>query len=169
MKEAMDTKITLSFNKDIIDRAKDFANQNNISLSRLTEFLYAQMTSKNYQSLEELPIADWVNMVSEGEVEYKRTASSRKAMKDEFFGSKKMKVFLDANVLVSVLNKEYPLFPHSARILSLADQLRYQLYTTPICLAIAFYFAEKKKVAQASLNEKWKSFLPSFILLQSIR
>lgn len=55
-----------------------------------------------------------------------------------------MRVFLDANVLVSVLNKEYPLFPHSARILSLADQLRFQLFTTPICLAIAFYFAEKK-------------------------
>lgn len=85
----MDTKITLSFNKEIIDRAKDFADQNNISLSRLTEFLYAQMTSKNYQSLEELPIADWVNMVSEGGVEYKRTSSSRKAMKDEFFDSKK--------------------------------------------------------------------------------
>jgi hypothetical protein len=47
------------------------------------------MTYKNYQSLEELPIADWVNMVSEGGVEYKRTSSSRKAMKDEFFGSKK--------------------------------------------------------------------------------
>lgn len=85
----MDTKITLSFNKEIIDRAKDFADQNNISLSRLTEFLYAQMTSNNYQSLEELPIADWVNMVSEGKVEYKRTSSSRKEMKDEFFGSKK--------------------------------------------------------------------------------
>ena len=55
-----------------------------------------------------------------------------------------MRVFLDANVLVSVLNKEYPLFPHSARILSLADQFRFQIYTTPICLAIAFYFAEKK-------------------------
>lgn len=55
-----------------------------------------------------------------------------------------MRVFLDANVLVSVLNKEYPLFPYSARILSLADQPNYQLITTPICLAIAFYFAEKK-------------------------
>lgn len=55
-----------------------------------------------------------------------------------------MRVFLDANVLVSVLNKEYPLFPYSARILSLADQRNYQLFTTPICLAIAFYFAEKK-------------------------
>ena len=85
----MDTKITLSFNKDIIERAKEFADQNNISLSRLTEFLYAQITSKNYKSFEELPIADWVTQVAEGEVEYKRTPASRKALKDEFFDAKK--------------------------------------------------------------------------------
>ena len=55
-----------------------------------------------------------------------------------------MKLFLDANVLVSVLNKEYPLFSYAARVLSLANNKRYTVYTTPICLAIAFYFAEKK-------------------------
>lgn len=55
-----------------------------------------------------------------------------------------MKIFLDANILVSVLNKEYPLFPFTSRILSLADNSMYQLYTSPVCLAIAFYFAEKK-------------------------
>lgn len=55
-----------------------------------------------------------------------------------------MKVFLDANILVSVLNKEYPVFPFTSRILSLADADRFKLYTSPICLAIAFYFAEKK-------------------------
>jgi predicted nucleic acid-binding protein len=55
-----------------------------------------------------------------------------------------MRVFLDANVLVSVLNKEYPLFPNSSRILSLADKPGFELYTSPICLAIAFYFSEKK-------------------------
>jgi predicted nucleic acid-binding protein len=55
-----------------------------------------------------------------------------------------MKIFLDANVLVSVLNKEYPLFPISSRILSLADKSDYELFTSPICLAIAFYFSEKK-------------------------
>ena len=55
-----------------------------------------------------------------------------------------MKVFLDANVLISVLNKEYPLFTVSSRILSLADTKQFQIYTSPICLAIAFYFAEKK-------------------------
>lgn len=55
-----------------------------------------------------------------------------------------MKIFLDANILVSVLNKEYPVFPYSARIMSLAEYRHIQLYTSPICLAIAYYFAEKK-------------------------
>lgn len=55
-----------------------------------------------------------------------------------------MRVFLDANILVSVLNKEYPLFSITSRIVSLADRPGYTLYTSPVCLAIAFYFAEKK-------------------------
>ncbi len=55
-----------------------------------------------------------------------------------------MRVFIDANVLVSVLNKEYPLFTYSSRILSLNDRFRFELFTSPICLAIAFYFSEKK-------------------------
>ncbi|MFT4154239.1 PIN domain-containing protein [Parafilimonas sp.] len=55
-----------------------------------------------------------------------------------------MKVFVDANILVSVLNKEYPLFTHGARILSLSGNNNFHIYTSPICLAIAFYFAEKK-------------------------
>lgn len=58
-----------------------------------------------------------------------------------------MKIFLDANVLVSVLNKEYPLFPFTSRILSLNQKPQFQLFTSPICLAIAFYFAEKKSNA----------------------
>ena len=55
-----------------------------------------------------------------------------------------MKIFLDANVLVSVLNKEYPLFTYTSRIISLTDKTNFTLYTSPVCLAIAFYFAEKK-------------------------
>ncbi len=55
-----------------------------------------------------------------------------------------MKLFLDANILVSVLNKEYPLFSFSSRILSLPSATRSKLFTSPVCLAIAFYFAEKK-------------------------
>jgi predicted nucleic acid-binding protein len=55
-----------------------------------------------------------------------------------------MKIFLDANILVSVLNKEYPLFTYSSRVMSLMDNPKFEVYTSPICLAIAFYFAEKK-------------------------
>ncbi len=55
-----------------------------------------------------------------------------------------MKIFLDANIIVSVLNKEYPVYSYTSRILSLADDKRFEVYTSPICLAIAFYFAEKK-------------------------
>ena len=77
-----------------------------------------------------------------------------------------MRVFLDANVLVSVLNKEYPLFPYSSRILSLADQSRYQLYTTPICLAIAFYFAEKK--SGTALAKRKMEVLSSKLYIASV-
>ena len=61
-----------------------------------------------------------------------------------------MKLFLDANILVSVLNKEYPLFSYAARILSLGNNNRFKIYTSPVCLAIAFYFAEKKHGTQSA-------------------
>ena len=84
----MDAKITLSFDKNVIEKAKKFAESQDISLSRLTEYIYAQITSKDYKSLDELPVSDWVNALAEGPVEYKKSPS-RKKMKDEFFDSKK--------------------------------------------------------------------------------
>ena len=57
----MDAKITLAFNRDVIEKAKDFAESNNISLSRLTEYLYSQLTSQNYKSLPDLPVSDCIN------------------------------------------------------------------------------------------------------------
>src|SRR5688572_12212790 len=55
-----------------------------------------------------------------------------------------MRIFLDANVLISVVNKEYPLFSYSSRILSLTNNKAFEVFTSPVCLAITFYFAEKK-------------------------
>jgi predicted nucleic acid-binding protein len=55
-----------------------------------------------------------------------------------------MRVFIDANILVATLNREYPLFNWSARVLSLHGSHNIQLCTSPLCLAIAFYFATKK-------------------------
>lgn len=73
-----------------------------------------------------------------------------------------MKLFIDANVLVSVLNKEQPLFSMSSRILSLAGDSRYTLFTSPLCLAIAYYFSEKKS-GRVVANKKIR------VLCQNIR
>ncbi len=66
----MDAKITLSFNEAIIKQAKQYAKANNISLSRMIEFLLKKITSSNYTSLEEFPISDWVQQIAEGEAVY---------------------------------------------------------------------------------------------------
>ena len=87
----MDAKVTLSFDEDVIVQAKAFAAKNNISLSRLTEFLLKKAISKTYKSLDELPVSDWVMQVSEGEVEYIRQPKSNKALKIAFYTKKKLK------------------------------------------------------------------------------
>ena len=84
----MDSKVTLRFDNEVITRAKKYAEQNNISLSRLIEFLLNKVTSNDYRSLEDLPIADWVNMVAEGEASY-QTKRNRKESKNAVFDSKK--------------------------------------------------------------------------------
>ena len=73
-----------------------------------------------------------------------------------------MKIFLDANILEAVQNRQYPLFTYAAKILSLSENKKFELYTSSSCLAIAFYFTEKKSGAQrakekiAVLSEKLK-------------
>lgn len=85
----MDSKITLSFDQGVIAKAKKFADSQNISLSRLTEFLYRKITSGEYENLESLPVADWVNLLAEGETEYKTKSRSRKTLKREYLKSRK--------------------------------------------------------------------------------
>ena len=83
----MDAKVTLNFDQSVIEKAKKFAASQNISLSRLTEFLYKKITSENYETLEELPVSDWVMQVAEGEAEYKRKPNRN--LKKEFYERKK--------------------------------------------------------------------------------
>ena len=87
----MDAKITLSFESSVIDKAKQFADANNISLSRLTEFLLSKVTTASYKSIDQLPVSDWISQVSEGEVEYQRTSRKRKEMRKEFYNKKMVK------------------------------------------------------------------------------
>jgi len=55
-----------------------------------------------------------------------------------------VRIFLDANVLITVLCNEYPRFTACARVLSLCDNPRFTVYTSPLCIGIATYFIEKK-------------------------
>ncbi len=85
----MDAKITLSFDEKVIAKAKKYAETNNISLSRLMEFILDKITHHQYQSLEDMPIADWVNAVAEGEAEYISKPKNYTKQKQEFRNRKK--------------------------------------------------------------------------------
>jgi hypothetical protein len=84
----MDRKVTLSFDQSVIERAKKFAAENGISLSRLTEFIYDKITAepKKYKSLEEIEIADFIYELAEKSPAYKSTSS---VDKKEFYESRK--------------------------------------------------------------------------------
>lgn len=85
----MDNKITLSFDESVINRAKKYAANNHISLSRLIEYLLNKATSSSYQSLEDMPVRDWVSQIAEGPAEYHTHQRTRKASKEAFYNSKK--------------------------------------------------------------------------------
>lgn len=84
----MDAKVTLSFNKEVIEKAKRYAEKHNMSLSRLMELILSNITTNQYASLEDLPVSDWVSMLSEGETEYTKT-KSRSQIKSEYRSRKK--------------------------------------------------------------------------------
>lgn len=87
----MDTKVTLSFEIETIEKAKTFAASQGVSLSRLTEFLYEKITAtpKGYASLDDIPVSDFINMLSEPAPEYKSSNKAQKSLKKEFYESRK--------------------------------------------------------------------------------
>ncbi|HRD54143.1 MAG TPA: DUF6364 family protein [Flavobacteriales bacterium] len=85
----MDTKLTLSFDAGVAERAKAFAEANNISLSRLIEFMLSKVTDKRYRSLDELPVSDWIHQVAEGEVTYLRKNAADRNVKKDYLTSRR--------------------------------------------------------------------------------
>jgi hypothetical protein len=84
----MDAKVTLSFDASVIEKAKNYADSQGISLSRLTEVLLRRLTSGGYQSLEDFPVSDWVQQLSEGEAQYIKTPKSSKDLRAKMRDSK---------------------------------------------------------------------------------
>ncbi len=85
----MDAKITLSFDVSVADRAKAFAEANNISLSRLVEFMLSKAMDRRYTTIDELPVSDWIHQVAEGEVTYVRKNAAERNVKKDYLKSRK--------------------------------------------------------------------------------
>lgn len=85
----MDVKVTLSFDAAVIEKAKRFAAKNNMSLSRLTEFLYQKITAEKFSNLDEFSISDWVHQVAEGTATYSTPGRKKISLKKSFFESRK--------------------------------------------------------------------------------
>ena len=54
----MDTKLTLKLDKEIIERAKLYARNNNTSLSKLIENMLSRMTSSNEDDVKITPLVE---------------------------------------------------------------------------------------------------------------
>jgi hypothetical protein len=60
----MDTKLTLKLDKEIIEKAKQYASEKKLSLSRLIENYLNSLTS--YKSNDDLQISPFVKSISSG-------------------------------------------------------------------------------------------------------
>jgi len=85
----MDAKLTLSFDAVVAEKAKAFAEANNISLSRLVEFMLSKVSDSRYRSIDELPVSDWIQQVAEGEVTYVRKNAAERNVKKDYLKSRK--------------------------------------------------------------------------------
>ena len=87
----MDAKVTLSFDAEVIERAKELCDELGISLSRFTEILYSKaLEFGRPASIEELPISAWVGAVAEDSPVYISSAKRlRRDSKKEFFDSRR--------------------------------------------------------------------------------
>jgi antitoxin component of RelBE/YafQ-DinJ toxin-antitoxin module len=88
----MDAKVTLSFDAEVIERAKILCDDLGISLSRFTEILYSKALEYGHPvSIEELPISLWVSAVAEDSATYisENRRKARAEIKKEFFESRR--------------------------------------------------------------------------------
>lgn len=74
----MDTKLTLKLNKDVIEKAKEYATNKQMSLSRIIEAYLQSLTSEN--EISDLEISPFVKSMSTGveipsDLDYKKEYS----------------------------------------------------------------------------------------------
>jgi hypothetical protein len=83
----MEAQLTLHLNEHTLYAAEQLAQRQGMTLDKLTETLLEKAAASQYKSLDDLPIADWVQALGEGEPEYHPL--TRQQLKDEYFQSKR--------------------------------------------------------------------------------
>ncbi|HEA30601.1 MAG TPA: hypothetical protein ENH91_11500 [Leeuwenhoekiella sp.] len=74
----MDTKLTLKLNQEVIEKAKIYASDKKLSLSRLVEFYLQSLTTENKEN--DFEISPFVKSISTGtsvptDIDYKKEYS----------------------------------------------------------------------------------------------
>lgn len=74
----MNTKLTLKLNQEIIEKAKKYASDKKLSLSRLVEFYFQSLTTENKK--DDFEISPFVRSISTGksisnDLDYKKEYS----------------------------------------------------------------------------------------------
>jgi len=67
------------------------------------------------------------------------------------------KIFLDTNIVVDFLGERGQFYEPSAKILTLADQKKIEIYTSPVSISTTFYLLAKFESTKAAL-EKIRKF-----------
>ncbi|WP_026777973.1 DUF6364 family protein [Polaribacter sp. Hel_I_88] len=62
----MDSKLTLKLDKSVIEQAKQYAKEQQISLSRLIENYLASLTQKDKSNKKEIEISPFVKSIATG-------------------------------------------------------------------------------------------------------
>lgn len=60
----MDTKLTLKLDKEVIEKAKKYASDKKLSLSRIVEFYFQSLTTEN--KTDDFEISPFVKSISTG-------------------------------------------------------------------------------------------------------
>lgn len=87
----MNSKITLRFNTEVINSIKVFAASNNISVSKLTEYLFENIATKKYKTLDDLPISKWVSALVEPDITYQKQTKKPTIKYAEYYEAKTKK------------------------------------------------------------------------------
>ena len=66
----MDTKLTLNVDKNVIEQAKEYAKDHQISLSRLIESYLSSLVAKNDRKIEITPLVESLSGVIELENDF---------------------------------------------------------------------------------------------------